>query len=53
MKNLKTTPLPGVTTVYELVQHGVRTNAPRDALGKRPLLECHYEDLHGKQVEER
>jgi hypothetical protein len=51
VKNLKTTPLPGVTTVYDLVQHGVKTNGPRDALGKRPLLERHYEDLNGKQVE--
>ena len=51
VKNLKTTPLPGITTVYDLVQHGVRTNGPRYALGKRPLLERHYEDLNGKQVE--
>ena len=51
VKNLKTTPLPGVNTVYDLVQHGIKTNGPRDALGKRPLLERHYEDLNGKKVE--
>ena len=48
---LKTTPIPGVATVYDIVQHGVKKFAKHDALGKRPLLERHYEDVGGKEVE--
>ena len=49
---LQTTPVEGISTIYDLVQYGVSKNGPREALGKRPLLERHYEEIApGKEVE--
>ena len=48
---LKTTPIPGVATVYDILQYSVKKYAKHDALGKRPLLERHYEEVGGREVE--
>ena len=48
----KTTPLAGIATVYDIMQHGIKNFGPHQALGKRPLLERFYE-VHGRKEVEK